>query len=305
MCVCYRPLSRTVCPNHEVVEFQPLTVIATDLGSVANAYTYSIHPTPPVPIVFYIFFPLSPPGPIFYLSPRFHPSTLLISILSLTSPLPPHLTRALSDRPPGWCPHLPVSTAHLRFPPITDVPRSSSRKPVTSFPHQVPPPLSSSTCDEVPSKSPFLHMPSFIILTPQPPPPLPSSAGGPVPCRSRVVGIVFFCFPFHCASASPSLCSALALGIFWSLILSGVSFCAKAIGLGASSPWIFLAQSLAQVLLWHDVAVQYNWLTSPCTCPSPLVIMIPSPRGLNQWVVALEVWCMHAWICHVRGFLAC
>ena len=39
VCVCYRPPVRVVCPNHEVVVFQPWTVTAPDLGSVTNITT--------------------------------------------------------------------------------------------------------------------------------------------------------------------------------------------------------------------------------------------------------------------------
>ena len=39
LCVCYRPLVCVVCPNHEVMVFQPQTVTATDLWSIANIIT--------------------------------------------------------------------------------------------------------------------------------------------------------------------------------------------------------------------------------------------------------------------------
>ena len=39
VCVCYRPPFHAVCPNHEVVLFQPRTVTASDLGYVANIAT--------------------------------------------------------------------------------------------------------------------------------------------------------------------------------------------------------------------------------------------------------------------------
>ena len=58
VCVCYRPPVRVVCLNHEVVDFQPRTVTAPDLGSGANAYTYYIPTAPPIPTVFFVFFPL-------------------------------------------------------------------------------------------------------------------------------------------------------------------------------------------------------------------------------------------------------
>ena len=43
--VCCWPPSRPVCPNYEVVEFQPWTVTDPDLGSGANAYTIYMTPS--------------------------------------------------------------------------------------------------------------------------------------------------------------------------------------------------------------------------------------------------------------------
>ena len=60
VCVCHWPPVRAVCPNHEVAVFQHRTVTAPDLGSITNAYTYSIPPAPPVPNVFWIFVYSSP-----------------------------------------------------------------------------------------------------------------------------------------------------------------------------------------------------------------------------------------------------
>ena len=36
VCVCYRPRGLGVCPNYEVVEFQPQTVTPLELGSINN-----------------------------------------------------------------------------------------------------------------------------------------------------------------------------------------------------------------------------------------------------------------------------
>ena len=60
VCVCFRPPVCAVCSNHEVVEFQPRTVITPDLGSFTNTYNYSIPTAPPVPTVFWIFVSPSP-----------------------------------------------------------------------------------------------------------------------------------------------------------------------------------------------------------------------------------------------------
>ena len=47
-CCCFRPPVRVVCPNHEVVLFQPRTGTTPYLGSVANFTFYTSLPTPPV-----------------------------------------------------------------------------------------------------------------------------------------------------------------------------------------------------------------------------------------------------------------
>ena len=72
MCVCFRPPARLVCPNHEVVEFQPRKVTDPDLGSDANAYTIYIPPTPPVQLCSR---PSPPPPPWAYIlsSPTYFP----------------------------------------------------------------------------------------------------------------------------------------------------------------------------------------------------------------------------------------
>ena len=51
VCVYLRPQAHPVCPNHEVMKFQPRRVSGTDLGSDANSYTIPNPPSPPVPTV--------------------------------------------------------------------------------------------------------------------------------------------------------------------------------------------------------------------------------------------------------------
>ena len=63
--VYFWPPVRTVCPNHDVVVFQPRTGTAPDLVSVANYTFYYNRPAPPVSTVFldlviYLFHPTDP-----------------------------------------------------------------------------------------------------------------------------------------------------------------------------------------------------------------------------------------------------
>ena len=91
------PPAHQVCPNNEVVEFQPQAVPSSDLGSETNAYTvYNPH-DPPVPPVFWIvFFPLP-----MALSLKPSPSFICQHRLSLTLHpfIPtPSLSRLLRNR---------------------------------------------------------------------------------------------------------------------------------------------------------------------------------------------------------------
>ena len=111
--VCYQPPVRVVCPNHEVVVFQTQTVDAPDLYSVANINT--IIALPP-----HLIQPCSgyppPPSPrnIYYYSPIFHPSILILYFFE--NDPPPHLDWAQINLPPGRRLYLPEYTAFMRFP---------------------------------------------------------------------------------------------------------------------------------------------------------------------------------------------
>ena len=112
-CCCYWPPIREVCPNYELVEFQPRTFTTPYLGSVAYCYVaYLLYP--PYPLL-----PPShvPPPPPFYfdastigssthlgvprLCPRIHkkpsPPLLSPSLLETDSPSPPSPPPFLSD----------------------------------------------------------------------------------------------------------------------------------------------------------------------------------------------------------------
>ena len=88
VCVCYRPPVRAVCPNHEVVMFQPPTVTAPDLGSVANITTIISLQTHLLQPCSGYSFPLLP-RPISYRSPILHLLMPLISLFEPAYPLPP------------------------------------------------------------------------------------------------------------------------------------------------------------------------------------------------------------------------
>ena len=111
VCVCYRPLVRAVYPNHEVVVFQPRTVIVPDLSSVANIATIlALLPHLFQPCSGYSFPPL--PGTISYRSPIFH---LLTPLLSLFAPAsPPPISPGIR------------STVHLNGPPPVGLHRLSA-----------------------------------------------------------------------------------------------------------------------------------------------------------------------------------
>ena len=113
--LCLRPPVRGVCPNHEVVVFQPWTGTAPDLGAVANYTFYSNPPAPPVStglldIFIYPLYPTAPPSVSF----------VLVSHLSCTLS-PPHLPKQISV-------HLEVTYTHRP-------PSSASR---LCAPHRVP-----------------------------------------------------------------------------------------------------------------------------------------------------------------------
>ena len=108
------PPVRAVCPNYEVVVFQPWTGTALDLGSVANYAFYSNPPDPPVSTFFSGYF-LSP------LSYRPPTSSVNHRIPYLLHP-PPTSSPGAKLRPPGRCLHLP--NASLRHSSLRPAPHA-------------------------------------------------------------------------------------------------------------------------------------------------------------------------------------
>ena len=88
--LCFRPADRVMCPNHEVVVFQPWTWTDPYVGSVANYTFYSYPPAPPDSTNFLYLF-IVPLCPIFLPSFVF----LLISPLSSTR-YPPTLSSRIT-----------------------------------------------------------------------------------------------------------------------------------------------------------------------------------------------------------------
>ena len=76
-----------MCPNNEVVVFQPRTVTAPDLGSVSSINNFlALLPHLFQPYSIFLFFP--PPEPISYHFPIFQPLMLLLSLFAPIS-IPP------------------------------------------------------------------------------------------------------------------------------------------------------------------------------------------------------------------------
>ena len=107
LCVCNQLPVLAVCPNHEVVVFQPRTGNTPVLGSVASYKFYSGPPAPPVSTIFLDLF-----SSLFRLNPPSPPPTSNRSSsyhLSLLHPLPTY-SPAAKYRPPGRLPHPPPSS---------------------------------------------------------------------------------------------------------------------------------------------------------------------------------------------------
>ena len=128
--------------------YKPWSVTAQTLDSDAF-FTIAFLSSPSTPQfllpfsgLFFLFIP--PPGPIPYLPRSF--TCRCRFYLSFHPLLPPHLSLARSERPPGRRPCLPDYTALLRYPPMVVIPRSSSHKPVSSLHCLVAFPLLYSTC---------------------------------------------------------------------------------------------------------------------------------------------------------------
>ena len=168
--VCYWPPVHVLCQNHEVVVFQPQTVTAPYLGSVANITTIlALLPNLFQSCSGYSFSPL--PGHISYCSPIFHPSTPLLSLFLPASPLliligsraTVHLDGALTHRPPPLvCASLPywsgqvVIYASLWLPYLTRFPPLWCPRPA---------PRSLSVPLVILYEGPFLPLPASIICT--------------------------------------------------------------------------------------------------------------------------------------------
>ena len=106
VCVCNRPPVSEVCPNYEVVMFQPLTVTPPHLVSIAIVtYFISSPPAPPDYIVFlYCSFPYS-----ILLPP--HQQPFIVGSLYLFSPAPHPLS--WSEAPPTWTSPTPATRQPL------------------------------------------------------------------------------------------------------------------------------------------------------------------------------------------------
>ena len=145
------------------------------LGTVANANTYSIPPTPPVPTVFWI---LVYPSPRKYLLSLPHLSPIKTASLSLCTrfspPISPwrgatvHLDGASARRPP------PLVCASLPWRPARGVPRASLWLPslvrLSPLWRPRPAPRSLTASGVFLSEGPFLYLLVSIILTLDPPP---------------------------------------------------------------------------------------------------------------------------------------
>ena len=101
------PPVREVCPNHELVMFQPWTENSLYVGSFDILTLFIVSPSPPDSTIFWIFVFL--PQAYSCLPPSVtiqRRSTLYLSPAS-----PPELARARRVHPPGCCPHPLASIA--------------------------------------------------------------------------------------------------------------------------------------------------------------------------------------------------
>ena len=106
--LCFRPSVHVMCPNHDVVVFQPCTGTAPYLGSGAKYTFYSNPPSPPVLTNFLDIFivpicPIAPPSVVFLLIP---PISIIPSPPSLPSLINFHLDIYRSCHPPAFATRL-------------------------------------------------------------------------------------------------------------------------------------------------------------------------------------------------------
>ena len=186
--MCYYLPVRVVFPNHEVVLFQPRTLTAPKLGSVANAYTYSIPPTAPVPSVFCIFVSTFPRKDLL-LPPHISPiDTASLYLCTCFFPLP---FRRDAEHP-STCTASPPASLHPSFtlPSHSGRPKEFLAQACVCLPSSGCPPfvvldLFQGPCP--PQGFSYQRVPSSLCMptsSARPLPPLPSATGGPVPCQS-------------------------------------------------------------------------------------------------------------------------
>ena len=110
LCVCVnRPSVWAVCPNHEVVVFQPRTVTATYSGSVYIVLkNYSNSSRPAYINRFWIF--LFPPPPT---APPHHKPLVVVTFLCSTRSPPPLLERNAVHLEFSHTRHPPASAAYI------------------------------------------------------------------------------------------------------------------------------------------------------------------------------------------------
>ena len=212
---------------------QTYLILITNLSSVYAAYlslcTYLYPPPPP--------HPRSPKcGATVHLegAPTCWPTPCVCDSLPCRT----------SQGVPHWaCDWLPLSC----FPPfaILDLHPGLCLSQVFTYPRVL-----SSLCLPPSSTRPFS---TLQVLT-----------SSPVPCRSQVVVIVFFCPSPLMNPPRPSFvppCPLVSYVVWFHFL--GVIFCDRVRGLGASTHWKSLAQALAHALISHTIIVHSTPLPPP------------------------------------------
>ena len=101
----FQPPDRVVCPNHEVVMFQPRTGTAPDLGSIDNFTFYNSPPAPPVSTNFLDIFLPPPLSCRPTISSVFGHHPYILHLLPTSYP-------GAKRRPPGRRPYPPPASLH-------------------------------------------------------------------------------------------------------------------------------------------------------------------------------------------------